>query len=310
MKHFLSALALGCLLLSCNRDLENNESPTPAPQEEKLVLLKELAGGQGWALFGYKNRNEIESLSAEGGFRGKSDIDYEYDAYGRIVKEHRYWHNSGDGETNITYQYDSQGRLVSSHAISTKNEEYPGTGLPPTPLCSIERKHTYTYQGNKVTVKIEIGADNCSSTPKTAKEKTITLFVENGRVVKSLNENNQIIETIEYLNTKNALRNIKGFPALVAEFYIRGFTYELPYYNFIESINDFRFIDNIKTRDFHNGSYWEYYYYKETNTNNYGNYGNCDYIENVNIDEKSHNNPTHVEGLWWLRAHRYFIKEE
>ena len=310
MKHFLSALALGCLLLSCNRDLENNESPTPAPQEEKLVLLKELAGGQGWALFGYKNRNEIESLSAEGGFRGKSDIDYEYDAYGRIVKEHRYWHNYGDGETNITYQYDSQGRLVSSHAISTKNEEYPGIGLPPTPLCSIERKHTYTYQGNKVTVKIEIGADNCSSTPEAAKEKTITLFVENGRVVKSLNENNEIIETIEYLNTKNALRNIKGFPALVAEFYIREFTYELPYYNFIESINDFRFIDNIKTRDFHNGSYWEYYYYKETNTNNYGNYGNCDYIENVNIDEKSHNNPTHVEGLWWLRAHRYFIKEE
>ena len=256
MKHFLSALALGCLLLSCNRDLENNESPTPAPQEEKLVLLKELAGGQGWALFGYKNRNEIESLSAEGGFRGKSDIDYEYDAYGRIVKEHRYWHNYGDGETNITYQYDSQGRLVSSHAISTKNEEYPGTGLPPTPLCSIERKHTYTYQGNKVIVKIERGADNCSSTPEAAKEKTITLFVENGRVVKSLNENNQIIETIEYRNTKNALRNIKGFPALVAEFYIRPLTYELPYYNFIESVNDFRFIDNIKTRDFHDGSYW------------------------------------------------------
>ena len=144
MKHFLSALALGCLLLSCNRDLENNESPTPAPQEEKLVLLKELAGEQGWALFGYKNRNEIEGLSAEGGFRGKSDIDYEYDAYGRIVKEHRYWHNYGDGETNITYQYDSQGRLVSSHAISTKNEEYPGTGLPPTPLCSIERKQSYS----------------------------------------------------------------------------------------------------------------------------------------------------------------------
>ena len=256
MKHFLSTLALGCLLLSCNRDLENNE--TPAPQEEKLVLLKELGGEQGWAYFGYKNKNEIESLSAEGGFRGRADINYEYDAYGRIVKEHRYWHNSGDGETNITYQYDSQGRLVSSHAISTENEEYPGTGLPPTPLCSIERKHTYTYQGNKVIVKIERGADNCSSTPEAAKEKTITLFVENGRVVKSLNENNQIIETIEYLNTKNALRNIKGFPALVAEFYIRGFTYELPNYNFIESIHDFRFIDNIKTRDFHNGSYWEY----------------------------------------------------
>jgi len=269
--------------------------------------LKQLSEGS-TVTFQYKNGNEIESVNIDG--VGKSDIDYEYDTYGRIVKEHRYWHNSGDGETNITYQYDSQGRLVSSHAISTENEEYPGTGLPPTPLCSIERKHTYTYQGNKVIVKIERGADNCSSTPEAAKEKTITLFVENGRVVKSLNENNQIIETIEYLNTKNALRNIKGFPALVAEFYIRGFTYKLPNYNFIESIHDFRFIDNIKTRDFHNGSYWEYYYYKETITNNYGNYGNCDYIENVGIDEKSHNNPTHVEGLWWLRAHRYFIKEE
>ena len=306
MKHFLSTLALGCLLLSCNRDLENNE--TPAPQEEKLVLLKELGGEQGWAYFGYKNRNEIESLSAEGGFRGKSDIDYEYDAYGRIVKEHRYWHNYGDGETNITYQYDSQGRLVSSHAISTKNEEYPGTGLPPTPLCSIERKHTYTYQGNKVIVKIERGADNCSSTPEAAKEKTITLFVENGRVVKSFDENNQIIETIEYRNTKNALRNIKGFPALVAEFYIRPLTYELPYYNFIESINDFRFIDNIKTRDFHDGSYWEYYYSVRTDMEIHEK--DYDHIENVAIVEKLHNDPTYDNHIWMLNASRYYIKEK
>jgi len=232
MKHFLSALALGCLLLSCNRDLENNESPTPAPQEEKLVLLKELAGGQGWALFGYKNRNEIESLSAEGGFRGKSDIDYEYDAYGRIVKEHRYWHNYGDGETNITYQYDNQGRLTSSHAISSKIH----------PACSVERKHTYTYQGNKVTVKIEMGADTCSAIPETGKEKTITLLVENGRVTKTFDEQGNIVQTIEYYNTKNALRNIKGFPALVVEFYIRPLTYELPYYNHgIERIEDLRY---------------------------------------------------------------------
>ena len=304
MKHFLSALALGCLLLSCNRDLENNEPPTPAPQEEKLVLLKQL-GGEATAYFGYKNRNEIESLSAEGGFRGKSDIDYEYDTYGRIVKERRYWHNYGDGETNITYQYDSQGRLVSSHAISTKNEENLGTGLPPTPLCSIERKHTYTYQGNKVTVKIEIGADNCSSTPKTAKEKTITLFIENGRVVKSLNENNEIIETIEYHNTKNALRNIKGFPALVAEFYIREFTYELPNYNFIESIHDFRFIDNIKTRDYPSG-YYNLYKYDDDKGNSY----DGDYPAAVFIFDKSHNDPTLSDHLWYLNAYRSYIKEE
>ena len=304
MKHFLSTLALGCLLLSCNRDLENNEPPTPAPQEEKLVLLKQL-GGEATAYFGYKNRNEIESLSAEGGFRGKSDIDYEYDTYGRIVKERRYWHNYGDGETNITYQYDSQGRLVSSHAISTKNEENLGTGLPPTPLCSIERKHTYTYQGNKVTVKIEIGADNCSSTPKTAKEKTITLFIENGRVVKSLNENNEIIETIEYHNTKNALRNIKGFPALVAEFYIREFTYELPNYNFIESIHDFRFIDNIKTRDYPSG-YYNLYKYDDDKGNSY----DGDYPAAVFIFDKSHNDPTLSDHLWYLNAYRSYIKEE
>ena len=303
MKHFLSVLALGCLLLSCNRDLETHETPAPAPQEEKLVLLKEL-GGEATAYFNYKNRNEIESLSAEGGWRGKSDIDYEYDTYGRIVKERRYWHNYGDGETNITYQYDSQSRLVFSHAISTKNEENLGTGLPPTPLCSIERKHTYTYQGNKVIVKIEIGADNCSSTPKTAKEKTITLFVENGRVVKSLNENNEIIETIEYHNTKNALRNIKGFPALVAEFYIRAFTYELPYYNFIESVNDFRFIDNIKTRDFHDGSYWEYRYrYDNGSTDN-------DYPNGVGIHARSHNDPTYDEYLYQISANRYYIEEK
>ena len=72
-----------------------------------------------------------------------------------------------------------------------------------------------------------MGTDTCSAIPETGKEKTITLLVENGKVVKSLDENNQIIETIEYHNTKNALRNIKGFPALVAEFYIRAFTYKL-----------------------------------------------------------------------------------
>ena len=303
MKHFLSALALGCLLLSCNRDLENNKShETPAPQKEKLVLINNLSGNTS-VDFWYKNGNEIKSARTDG--MGKSNIDYEYDTYGRIIKERRYWHNYGDGETNITYQYDSQGRLVFSHAISTKNEENLGTGLPPTPLCSIERKHTYTYQGNKVTVKIEIGTDNRSSTPKTAKEKTITLFVENGRVVKSLNENNQIIETIEYHNTKNALRNIKGFPALVAEFYIREFTYELPYYNFIESIHDFRFIDNIKTRDYPSGNHM-LYEYKDDKGNTY----DGDYPVDVFIFDKSHNNPTLHDHLWYLNTSRSYIKEE
>ena len=303
MKHFLSALALGCLLLSCNRDLENNKShETPAPQKEKLVLINNLSGNTS-VDFWYKNGNEIKSARTDG--MGKSNIDYEYDTYGRIIKERRYWHNYGDGETNITYQYDSQGRLVFSHAISTKNEENLGTGLPPTPLCSIERKHTYTYQGNKVTVKIEIGADNCSSTPKTAKEKTITLFVENGRVVKSLNENNEIKETIEYHNTKNALRNIKGFPALVAEFYIREFTYELPNYNFIESIHDFRFIDNIKTRDYPSG-YYNLYLYDDDKGNSY----DGDYPAAVFIFDKSHNDPTLSDHLWYLNTYRDYIKEE
>jgi len=302
MKHFLSALALGCLLLSCNRDLENNETPAPAPQNEKLVLLKELYGEQGRAYFSYKNRNEIESLSAEGGL-GKVDINYEYDAYGRIVREFRDWHNYSDADTNITYQYDSQGRLVSSHAIST--QYYPDTGY--TPRCSVEKKHTYTYQGNKVTVKIEMGADTCSAIPETGKEKTITLFIENGRVVKSLDENNEVIETIEYLNPKNTLRNIKGFPALVVEFYIRPFTYELPFYNDIEHIEDLRFIDNIKTRDFHNGSYWEYRYSynkKKTYDNDYLE------IEKITVYEKSHNDPTHDNYLFSVSPSRYYIKEE
>ena len=154
-------------------------------------------------------------------------------------------------------------------------------------------------------MKIEIGTDNRSSTPKTAKEKTITLFVENGRVVKSLNENNQIIETIEYHNTKNALRNIKGFPALVAEFYIREFTYELPYYNFIESIHDFRFIDNIKTRDYPSGNHM-LYEYKDDKGNTY----DGDYPVDVFIFDKSHNNPTLHDHLWYLNTSRSYIKEE
>ena len=290
MKHFLSALALGCLLLSCNRDLENNENP--APQNEKLVLLK--SASPGGIELNYKNRNEIESLSTDGMY-GKSDINYEYDAYGRIIKERRFSHRYDYGETNITYQYDGQGRLTSSHAIST--EFYPGTGL--TPRCSVEKKHAYTYQGNKVTVKIEMGTDTCSAIPETGKEKTITLLVKNGKVVKSLDENNQIIETIEYHNTKNALRNIKGFPALVVEFYIRPFTYELNWYNNIELAQDLRFIDNVKTRNYPNGNYIMYEY----RTENYE-ITDKDYPYKVIALDKSSSDPTQ-QSLVYMNERNY-----
>ena len=295
MKHFLSILALGCLLLSCNRDLENNETPAP-PQKEKLVLLK--SASPGGIELNYKNRNEIESLSTDGMY-GKSDINYEYDAYGRIIKERRFSHRYDYGETNITYQYDGQGRLTSSHAIST--EFYPGTGL--TPRCSVEKKHAYTYQGNKVTVKIEMGTDTCSAIPETGKEKTITLLVENGKVVKSLDENNQIIETIEYHNTKNALRNIKGFPALVVEFYIRPFTYELNWYNNIELAQDLRFIDNVKTRNYPNGNYIMYEY----RTENYE-ITDKDYPYKVIALDKSSSDPTQ-QSLVYMNERNY-IEEQ
>ena len=295
MKHFLSALALGCLLLSCNRDNETNETPAP-PQNEKLVLLK--SASPGGIELNYKNRNEIESLSTDGMY-GKSDINYEYDAYGRIIKERRFSHRYDYGETNITYQYDGQGRLTSSHAIST--EFYPGTGL--TPRCSVEKKHAYTYQGSKVIVKIEIGTDTCSAIPETGKEKTITLLVENGKVVKSLDENNQIIETIEYHNTKNALRNIKGFPALVAEFYIRAFTYKLNWYNNIELVQDLRFIDNVKTRDLHNGNHIMYEY----RTENYE-VTDKDYPYKVIALDKSSSDPTQ-QSLVYMNERNY-IEEQ
>ena len=273
MKHFLSTLALGCLLLSCNRDLENNE--TPAPPKEKLVLLKQLSKGS-TVTFQYKNGNEIESVNIDG--VGKSDIDYEYDTYGRIIKERRFSYNHTQNfETNITYQYDGQGRITSSHAISSKKH----------PACSVERKHTYTYQGNKVTVKIEIGTDNCSSPTEAAKEKTITLLLENGRVTKRFNDQNQVAETIEYYNTKNALRNIKGFPALVVEFYLRRFTYELPFYNGIENVHYLSFIDNVKTIDYSNRDYIMYEYRTESYE-----LTNKDYPHKVIALDKSHNNPT------------------
>ena len=276
MKHFLSALALGCLLLSCNRDLENNEThETPAPQKEKLVLINNLSGNTS-VDFWYKNGNEIESARTDG--MGKSNIDYEYDTYGRIIKERRFSYNHTQNfETNITYQYDGQGRLASSHAISSKKH----------PACSVERKHTYTYQGNKVTVKIEIGTDNCSSPTEAAKEKTITLLLENGRVTKRFNDQNQVAETIEYYNTKNALRNIKGFPALVVEFYLRRFTYELPFYNGIENVHYLSFIDNVKTIDYSNRDYIMYEYRTESYE-----LTNKDYPHKVIALDKSHNNPT------------------
>ena len=300
MKHFLSILALGCLLLSCNRDLENNENnETPAPPKEKLVLLKQLSKGS-TVTFQYKNGNEIESVNIDG--VGKSDIDYEYDTYGRIVKERRFHRRYDYGETNITYQYDGQGRLASSHAIST--EFYPGTGL--TPRCSVEKKHTYTYQGNKVTVKIEMGADTCSAIPETGKEKTITLLVENGRVTKTFDEQGNIKQTIEYYNTKNALRNIKGFPALVVEFYIRPITYELPYYNHgIERIKDLRYIDNVKIIDLHEDDYMLYKYDDDK-----GNSYDGDYPTDIFVFDKSHNDPTYSHQLWMFNASRYYIKEE
>ena len=303
MKHFLSALALGCLLLSCNRDLENNENnETPAPPKEERLVLASLYEFGNNVRFQYKNGNEINRMAMDGP-HGEASMDFEYDTYGRIVKERRFHHRSDYGETIITYQYDNQSRLTSSHAIST--QYYPDTGY--TPRCSVEKKHTYTYQGNKVTVKIEMGADTCSAIPETGKEKTITLFVENGKVVKSLDENNQIIETIEYLNPKNTLRNMKGFPALVVEFYIRPFTYELPFYNGIEHIEDLRFIDNIKTRDFHNGSYWEYRYSYDKRKSHDNDYLE---IEEVNIYEKSHNDPTHDNYLSSASPARFYTKEK
>ena len=60
MKHFLSALALGCLLLSCNRDLENNENnETPAPPKEERLVLASLFEYVSNVRFQYKNGNEI-----------------------------------------------------------------------------------------------------------------------------------------------------------------------------------------------------------------------------------------------------------
>ena len=240
-----------------------------------MVLINNLSGNTS-VDFWYKNGNEIESARTDG--MGKSNIDYEYDTYGRIIKERRFSYNHTQNfETNITYQYDGQGRITSSHAISSKKH----------PACSVERKHTYTYQGNKVTVKIEIGTDNCSSPTEAAKEKTITLLLENGRVTKRFNDQNQVAETIEYYNTKNALRNIKGFPALVVEFYLRRFTYELPFYNGIENVHYLSFIDNVKTIDYSNRDYIMYEYRTESYE-----LTNKDYPHKVIALDKSHNNPT------------------
>ena len=302
MKHFLSVLALGCLLLSCNRDLENNE--TPALQNEKSYRRYEkmLVRGRSVPLymyFNYKNGNEIESFDLDYVFNpwssDKVKVSYEYDVYGRIIKEHRSG-NLYEIKTNIVYQYDGLGRLISSHAISSTM----------TPTCSVERKHTYTYQGNKVIVKMELFTSACSSEPEEREEKTMSLLIENGRVTKSFDEQGNIKQTIEYYNTKNALRNIKGFPALVVEFYIRPLSYELPYYNHgIERIEDLRYIDNIKTRDFHEDDYILYEY-----TDDKGNSYDGDYPTKIFVFDKSHNDPTYSHQLWMFNASRYYIKEE
>ena len=93
---------------------------------------------------------------------------------------------------------------------------------------------------------------------------------------------------------------------MVVEFYIRPLSYELPYYNHgIERIEDLRYIDNIKTRDFHDGDYWEYRYrYDKENTYN------GDYPNGVGIHARSHNDPTYDEYLYEISANRSYIKEE
>ena len=179
MKHSLFTLVLGTVLLSCNRDHDNNE--ITVPETEKQVLVKKLSGEDD-IYIRYKNGNEIQYLIAHERSQGVS-VSYEYDGSGKIIKENRFDHPFNSGKANITYQYDNQGRLTSSYMVHTTTD----TG------CTIERKHTYTYQGKKVSVKMELITNACSSDPEERKEKTITLFVENGRVVKSLDENNQII---------------------------------------------------------------------------------------------------------------------
>ena len=94
MKHFLSALALGCLLLSCNRDLENNENnETPAPPKEERLVLASLYEFGSNVRFQYKNGNEINRMAMDGP-HGEASMDFEYDTYGRIVKERRFHHRS------------------------------------------------------------------------------------------------------------------------------------------------------------------------------------------------------------------------
>jgi len=302
MKHFLSALALGCLLLSCNRDLENNE--TPAPQNEKSYRRYEkmLVRGRSIPLymyFNYKNGNEIESFDLDYVFNpwssDKVKVSYEYDVYGRIIKEHRSG-NLYKTKTNIVYQYDGLGRLISSHAISSTM----------TPTCSVERKHTYTYQGNKVIVKMEQFTSACSSEPEEREEKTMSLLIENGRVTKSFDEQGNMIETIEYYDTKNALRDIKGYTALVSEFYLRDkFAYDLiGYGNDIEYFSDLRFIDNVKTRGPIFGDGYLLYQYLDHDRNEY----NGDYPEVVRIVKKSYNNPTNESEWDWHE--RYYIEEK
>ena len=100
---------------------------------------------------------------------------------------------------------------------------------------------------------------------------------------------------------------MKGFPPLVVEFYIRPLTYELPFYNGIEHIEDLRFIDNIKTRDFHNGSYWEYLYSYDKGKSHDNDYLE---IENVTVYEKSHNDPTHNNDLYSVSPARFYTKEK
>ena len=78
----------------------------------------------------------------------------------------------------------------------------------------------------------------------------------------------------------------------------------MPYYNRIDNIDDLKFIDNVKTRDSHNG-YYTIYQYMDRNNNEY----NGNYPESVSLFEKSHNDPNHNRPIW-LYFDRYYTPVE
>ncbi len=212
MKKIILPLAIGLALVSCSRDNDTPKTPQPpavTPNQQPVLLSKMHSSIEGSTIFTYEG-DKIKSMK----YVDKDDptdtstVFYTY---------------TGDKITSITdtsgdvthYEYNPDGTLAKSTYIeNAPNRKY-----------LFVMTYQYLNKGNTVIVQKSRVEER---TNKSDPNGSITYTLENGNITKSVdiyinpeNQNNYLTITreITYDKANNPLMNIKGFPALVFEFY-------------------------------------------------------------------------------------------